>query len=208
MTEKNILELIKNRRAIKEFDDTHTMPESDLEQLKTAIHFTPTAFNIQNYRFVIVQDKEFRHSKDFVEACWGQESKVADSSALFILCADKEAWADNPERYWTTVDENTKETLVGMIQNYYEGQDRVKLDEAHRSCGMAGMTIMLAAQAMGYDTCPMDGFDYDKVGQLINLPKDHVISFMVAVGKRKKDPFPKPTFIDRDEVFIKEKFSV
>ncbi len=41
--------------------------------------------------------------------------------------------------------------------------DQVQRDECMRSCGLAGMTIMLAAKAMGYDTSPMDGFDFDAV---------------------------------------------
>ena len=199
-----LLDVIKDRRATIAFDDNHVIPDSDIEQIKTAMHFTPTAFNVQNYRFVIIQDKEFRHSEDFINACWGQE-KAAACSALIVLCADKQAWT-NPKRFWESADDETQEKMAGMVKQYYDGHERVQLDEAHRSCGMAGMTLMLAAQAMGYDTCPMDGFDYDAVGKLINLPDDHVISFMVAVGKKAKDPFPRPTLIDRDEIFIKEKF--
>ena len=57
-----------------------------------------------------------------------------------------------------------------------------------RSCGMAAQTIMLAAKSMGYDTCPMKGFDYEKVGKLLNLPDDHVIVMMILVGKAAKPP--------------------
>ena len=46
---------------------------------------------------------------------------------------------------------------------------------------------MLAAKAMGYDSCPMIGFDIDKVAELINLPEDHVMGPMVAIGKGTKD---------------------
>jgi nitroreductase len=52
-----------------------------------------------------------------------------------------------------------------------------------RSCGIAGQTIILAAKAMGYDTCPMIGFDPQKVAELIKLPDDHVIYLL---GKKPK----------------------
>ena len=52
-----------------------------------------------------------------------------------------------------------------------------------RSCGIAAQTLMLSAKAMGYDSCPMDGFDFSAVAKLINLPDDHVISMFVAIGK-------------------------
>jgi len=205
MPNDNLFQLMEARRAVKDFDDNHVMPESDLKQILTAAHFTPTAFNIQNYRFVVIQDKDFRHSQEFVDACWNQESKVAASSALIILCADKDAWK-TPNRYWTTVNEDVQNTMAGMIDSYYNGKDRVQLDECHRSCGMAGMGIMLAAQALDYATCPMDGFDYDAVGKLINLPESHVISFMIAVGKKTAEPFPRPTMLSQDEIVVREKF--
>jgi nitroreductase len=44
---------------------------------------------------------------------------------------------------------------------------------------------------MGYDSCPMIGFDPVKVAEVINLPSDHVIGFMIAVGKAVKPAMPK-----------------
>lgn len=75
-----------------------------------------------------------------------------------------------------------------------------------RSCGMAAQTIMIAARSMGYDTCPMKGFDYDKVGGAINLPDDHVISMMVVVGKRTKDPSPRGGQLPLSEITFKNHF--
>ncbi|NCC21850.1 MAG: nitroreductase family protein [Alphaproteobacteria bacterium] len=197
--------LVEARRAIKEFDDSHALPEEDLAKILTAAHLSPTAFNIQNYRFVVVQDKKFRHSAEFLEACWNQD-KAATCSALVILCADKGGWR-YPERFWRNEGEELQNRMRGMINSYYDGKEQVQVDECHRSCGMAGMTIMLAAQALGYHTCPMDGFDYGKVGKLINLPNDHIVSFMVAIGRKTAEPFPRPTLLPRDEIVIREKFS-
>jgi nitroreductase len=42
---------------------------------------------------------------------------------------------------------------------------------------------MLAATSMGYDSCPISGFDFKAMGELINLPPDHVIVMSVAIGK-------------------------
>ena len=47
---------------------------------------------------------------------------------------------------------------------------------AMRSCGIAAQTLMLTAQSMGYDSCPMDGFDYEAVAELINLPDNTAFS--------------------------------
>ncbi|MBW1946168.1 MAG: nitroreductase family protein, partial [Deltaproteobacteria bacterium] len=85
--------------------------------------------------------------------------------------------------------------------------DQVQRDEAMRSCGIVAQTLMLAAKSMGYDSCPMDGFDYEKVGELIKLPDDHVIAMFVAIGKGTKEAWPRPGQLALDEVVIKDSFA-
>ena len=65
---------------------------------------------------------------------------------------------------------------------------------------------MLAARSMGYDTCPMEGFEFDKVGELIKLPADHIITMMVAVGKRAKAPLPRGGQLALSEVVFENHF--
>lgn len=77
--------------------------------------------------------------------------------------------------------------MVPAIKGYYEGNYRIQRDEAFRSMGIAAQTLILSAKAMGYDSCPMDGFDFDAVEKLINLPDDHVIGQFVVVGKGIKE---------------------
>ena len=96
--------------------------------------------------------------------------------------------------------------LVNWMGPFHEGRERLQLDEAQRSIGMAMQTIMLAAKAMGYDSCPMDGFDYDAVGRLLGLPDDHEIAFMIAIGKPTRDPWPRPGQLPMEEVLIENRF--
>ena len=76
-----------------------------------------------------------------------------------------------------------------------------------RSCGIAAQTIMLAAKEMGYDTCPMDGFDFDVVGKLLNLPADHTPAMFITVGKAIKLAMPRAGQLDMNEVVIYNKFA-
>lgn len=62
------------------------------------------------------------------------------------------------------------------------------------------MTIMLLASEPGYESCPMDGFDYEAVGRIIGLPQDHTIAFMIAIGKGIKAPWSKPGQLPLAEV--------
>lgn len=199
----NVQDAIVQRRSVKHYDAEHRMSDDEINQLLTSAIQSPTAFNIQNWRFVVVKDPELRQK--IREQSWNQE-QVTDASLLVVLCADLKAWDKDPARYWKKAPQDVQDILVPAIDSYYRGKDQVQRDEAMRSCGIAAQTLMLAAKDMGYDSCPMDGFDFDKVGKLINLPEDHVITMFVAIGKKTVDAWAKPGQLSLDDVVIENCF--
>lgn len=199
----NTLDAITQRRSIKHYDPNHVMSEEEERALFEKVILSPTSFNIQNWRFVAVRDQELR--KQIRAAAWDQ-AQVTEASLLVVLTADLKAWNKNPERYWKDAPEGPRSMLVPMITQFYEGRDQMQRDEAIRSTGIAGQTLMLAAKAMGYDTCPMVGFDPVKVAELINLPEDHIVSYMIAVGKEAKPAWARPGQLPLEDVVIRDKF--
>lgn len=177
-------EAIKTRRSVKSFDKNYKMTKDEINQLLELAILSPTSYNIQNWRFVVVTDQTI---KTKLSELSHSQPQVSDASLVIILCADLNSWNKEPERYWANIPDEPRNTLVSSLKNSYNGKPEQQRDEAMRSCGMAAQTIMLAAKSMGYDTCPMKGFDYDSVGKMINLPDDHIISMMVVVGKKLKD---------------------
>lgn len=169
----NTLEAIQARRAVKYYDVNHQMTEVEINQLLSLAILSPTAFNIQHWRFVNVTEPELRRK---IRAVAWDQAQVTDASLFLVICADLKAWEKQPERYWKNAEQAVQDFIVPAIDQYYRGKDQVQRDEAMRSCGIAAQTLMLAAKDMGYDSCPMDGFDFKQVGQLINLPEDHVIA--------------------------------
>ena len=195
---------IKTRRSIKQFDPDHRMTDEGINELLSLAILSPTAFNIQNWRYVVVSDQELR--KQIRSVAWDQ-AQVTDASLFIILCADLKAWEKEPARYWRHASAEVHEFMIPAIDGYYRGKDQVQRDEAMRSCGITAQTLMLAATSMGYESCPMDGFDYDKVGELIKLPEDHVIAMFVAIGKGTKDAWPRPGQLALNEVIIENRFT-
>jgi nitroreductase len=199
----NVCKAITERRSVKVFDPQHQMTEEEVSKLMSLAMLSPTAFNIQNWRFVVVSDPVLRHQ---VRAVSWNQAQVQEASLLIVLTADLNAWDKQPERYWQNAPKEASDILVPMIGHYYSGNEQVQRDEAMRSCGMAAMTIMLAAKEMGYDTCAMDGFDFDAVAKLLNLPADHIPTMFVVVGKALKEAQPRGGQLDMSEVVIRNKF--
>lgn len=199
----NTLEAIEKRRAVKHYDPSHRLSDEEVSQLFSLAMLSPTAFNIQNWKFVLVKDPELR--KEIRKVAWDQ-AQVTDASLLIILCADLQAWQKDVSRKWRNAPQQVQDFILTAIDQYYRGKEQVQRDEAMRSCGIAAQTLMLAAQAMGYDSCPMDGFDFDAVAKLINLPADHVIAMFVVVGKGTKEAWPRAGQLPKEEVMITDRF--
>lgn len=198
-----ISEAIETRRSIKHYDASHVMPENDLNELIRLTKLAPSSFNMQNYRILVIRDGELR--KDIRTAAWDQ-AQVTDASVLFIMCADLRAHQEDPSVYWSHAPREVQDILGPMIKPFYEGRDQLIRDEAIRSSALAGMTLMLAARELGYDSCPMIGFDAAKVAELVNLPPDHIISFMIPVGKASKPAWDRGERLPDSRVVIHDKF--
>ena len=194
---------LRTRRAVKKFDAAYEISDEAVRGLLAEAIQAPTAFNIQNWRIIRVRDSDLRAR---IRAVAWDQPQVTDASELLILCADNTAWAKEPERYWQDAPQAVQDMIVPNIRRYYQGRPMVAQDEGQRSCGMLGMAIMALAAERGLDTCPMDGFDYSAVAELIDLPADHAISFMIALGKRAEEPFAKPGQLPLDSVVYTDGF--
>ena len=192
-----LIDAIQSRRSHKVFDESHKLTPSEIDKLMKMAILSPTAFNIQHWRFVIITDQKLR--QQIRKVSWDQ-SQVTDASLLIVLTGDLMAWNKNPKRYWKNAPEKVQDYLIPAIFDYYHGKPQVQRDEVMRSCGMAAMNLMLAAKDLGYDSCPMDGFDFEQVSKLLELPEDHIPAMFVAIGKSMQEPWPRPGQLTLEEI--------
>lgn len=197
------IEAIRQRRAIKHFDPNHRFTADEIKLLLDVATQSPSSFNIQHWRLVNVTDPALR--LQLREAAFDQ-AQVTDASLLFVICTDIKAWEKDPQRYWVNAPKEAQDILVPWINPFYSGKDQLQRDEAMRSVGLILQTLMIGAKAMGYDSCPMIGFDIEKVGQLVNLPKDYAVGAMLVIGKGIKPAWPKPGFIPMSEMVVENRF--
>ncbi|MBE9202707.1 nitroreductase family protein [Synechocystis salina LEGE 06099] len=195
---------IYQRRSIKHFDPDHRLtPEEERKLLEAAIQ-APTSYNIQHWRFLIIRDPQLRQT---IRDKYGNQAQMTDASLLILVVADVNAWDKDPARYWRNAPPEVADYLVAAIGSFYGGKPQLQRDEAQRSIGMAMQNLMLAAKAMGYDSCPMIGFDLEKVAEFVKLPADYAIGPMVAIGKRTEDARAKGGQLPLEEVVKENSFA-
>ena len=126
------LEAIRNRRAVKHFDPEHTLTADEERQLFDLAIQSPTSFNMQNWRFVVVKDTDLRAK---IREAAVDQAQVTDASLLIVMTADLKAWAKDPAQYWRNAPKDVADLLSGWMGPFYEGKDQLQRDEAMRSIG-------------------------------------------------------------------------
>ena len=194
---------IQVRRVVKHFDPDHKMTKKMRDKLLSTALLFPASFNIQKWHFVVVDDPEQRLR--IREASWDQK-QVTDASMLIILCTDLEAWRKESLHCWHRVQESYDEFLAPSRRSIYSRLDPMQRDEVMRSCGIVAQTLMITARSMGYDSCPMEGFDAEDVGDLINIPEDHAVCMFVVIGKSIGEALPLGDNLPMEEVVVTDTF--
>lgn len=194
---------LKQRRSVKHFDPAHKMTDDEFQHLMEHAIMSPSAFNLQHWRIVRITDTDQRQQ---IRAAAYDQPQMTDASEVLVLCMDLKTWAKEPAQYWNNTGEDVANFMVQSITGYYQENHQAQRDEGMRSCSILSMALMLMAQEMGYDSCPMDGFDFEKVGDIINIPHDHEICLILTIGKALTDPHPKGGQLNIADVVLNNRF--
>ncbi|OHV22787.1 nitroreductase family protein [Rhizobium sp. RMa-01] len=199
----NVTAAIEARRSFRHFDPDYKISEEEIERLISLAMLSPTPGNTQPWRFVVVRDAVLRQQ---IRMASFDQAQVTDASLLVIMTADLSAWKTNPTRYSRTAGPELSQQLADSMMQFYIGREWLQRDDAMKSTGLAAMTLMLAAQELGYQSCPMGGIDIDAVGKLIDLPDDHVVSMLVTIGKAVAHAWPRGGQLSIGEVLVRDRF--
>lgn len=138
----NAIEVIQQRRATKQFDASHVMTfDEKKELLNIALQNAPSAFNLQHWRPLLIEDRAQREK--IREAAWGQ-AQVTDASMLVVLCGDLSSWETQVKNIWADAAEPVQQYMIPAVDSYYRGKPQTQRDEIMRSAGIFAQTLMLS----------------------------------------------------------------
>jgi nitroreductase len=184
---KTLSQAIQERRATTSFDGT-LIPGEDLRQILDAGLHAPSGFNLQPWRFIVVQSPE---QKKKLRAASYNQGKVEEASAVIVACGDADGWRRDldlmlehgrkggmPESYAA----QAQNSVSNYLSSFSSGQMQAWLN---KQVMLAFTHMMLMAEVMGYDTAPMEGFEQDKVHEALRLPLSYWVVALLAVGHLK-----------------------
>jgi nitroreductase len=197
------IDAIKKRRSIRYYDSNYVIPDNEINELINLTMLTATSYNIQHWKFVVVDNPRLR--KEIRKVSFDQ-AQITDASKLILVCTDIKAWEKDMPRKWENAPSEISDFMVSRSKMFYQDKEQLQRDEAIRSASFATQTLVLASVSKGYDTGVMIGFESEKVAKLINLPKDYIISNFVVIGKGIEAPFIRGGQLPLEEVRIKNSF--
>ncbi|OQS37181.1 nitroreductase family protein [Chromobacterium haemolyticum] len=184
--------LLDQRVSANHFDPSHVLADTEIEQLLNAATRAPSAYHLQNWKFVAVRSAEAK--RRLQAASYGQQ-KVADAAVTFICCGTLNAHRGLEASLRPAVDAGilppeVSDSWLRAAENALRDDARAQRDEAIRSASLATMVLLLAAEERGLASCAMGGFDAAAVAREFGLGGDELPVMLVTVGRAAGGNWP------------------
>ncbi len=201
---ETIIEAFNYRHACKEFNPDKKIADQDFTFILEAGRLSPSSFGFEPWKFLVVQNKDLREK--LKEHTWGGKKQIPTSSHFVVILARKSYFMKYDSQYMKEFMKNVKQlsedvinTKIGYIEGFQKNDfkllesERAIFDWACRQTYISLANMMTAASMIGIDSCPMEGFNAEKINVVLetNLGIDSErfgISCMVAFGYRKAEP--------------------
>ena len=183
----NFSELVQARRSVRDYDLSQPVTDAELKAIFDDVILSPSAFNLQQWTFVVVREAE---QKKRLRAAAMDQAQVENCGAAIVVCAKLDAHTDAPTIF-AQAPEAMRDRMIGMTAQMYGGNAQFARDEAIRGASLASMTLMYAAKARGFDTGAMIGFNPQAVADVVGLGGNYVPAMLIVMGRGKAPATPR-----------------
>jgi nitroreductase len=188
LMEKTLSQAIAQRRATPSFDGV-AIPNADLKKIIEAGLNAPSGYNMQPWRFVVVRSEE---QKRRLRSASFNQAKVEEASVVIAACGDANGWRSGD------LEEMLRLGCAGGMPENYAEQARTNIPNylanhpnltgwLYKHVMIAFTCMMLMAEVLGYDTAPMEGFEEEKVREVLKLPLSYSVVALLALGRLRGD---------------------
>lgn len=187
---KQLLDHLRWRYAVKRFDASRTVPEQVWESLEQSLILTPSSYGLQPWKFIVITDPAIKSQLPAIS--WSQK-QPQDCSHMVVFAARRSMDANYIDTFFNHLCQTRnlppetmtsyRNVVVAAIANMQS-----HLDWNARQVYIALGQLMVSAAVLGIDTCPMEGIVHDEYDQLLGLANSEYTTIVgCAVGYRHPD---------------------
>lgn len=177
----SVTEAAARRRSIRQYHPD-PIPRADVEAILSIAGLAPSMFNLQPWRFVVVEGGAAKAA--LVEAARRQRQVVSAPAILVLYTDTADALRTVDEVIHPGLDEERRKKTRASAEKFFA---RLTPDEWETWGAQQGYIalgyVLLAAEERGYQTSPMLGFDAALVKSALGLPTHVRIPALVAIGR-------------------------
>ena len=194
--------IVMQRYATKKFDG-RKIPEDKVDELIEYVRYAPSALNLQPWKIKVITDQKLK--EQLRPAAFDQE-QITTCSHLLVFCADPDY--DGLIKKLGTLLENNHvpgemQKMVIEMAGRFAG---TMSPEQQRAWSQAQTYLALGnalngAKALGFDSCPMGGFDPAEFTRILNIPAPLFPVMLCPLGYAADKPMPKIRYPKSDVIF-------
>jgi nitroreductase len=189
---EKFFEAMQNRHACKEFDSTKKISSEDLRDILEVGRLSPSSFGMEHWEFLVVQNSDLKAK--IREVCWNQV-QITSCSELVIVLAKKDDLKPNTpyvKELFSRRDypQDKIDGYLKLYESYMQDklESRNLFDWARAQCYIASANMMTFASFIGIDSCPIEGFERDKLEALLELNESEFqVALVLPFGFRLKE---------------------
>ena len=196
------MKIVMSRYATKKFDGKK-IPEKKIDELLEMVRFAPSALNLQPWKIKLVTDQK---TKDLLKPAAFNQEQVTTCSHLLVFCADPDY--DSLIRRLgallktSGVPVETQKMITDMAAGFaspMSPEQRLAWSQAQTYLALGN--ALNGAKALGFDSCPVGGFDPKEFSRILKIPSPLVPTMLCPVGYAADKPMQKVRFAKEEIVF-------
>ena len=192
-----VIDALNFRHACKKFDPSKKVNQKDLDLILEAACLSPSSFGMEAWKFIVLASEDIR--TQLRPACWDQP-QVTDASHVVVILSRPDII--DPANSYVLESFSRRELPEDMTRVYVEKYKWYMETEVFprmsayawcaKQCYISLANIMTAAASLGIDTCPMEGFEKDRVEEILNIDtSEFQVAVLVALGYRAGEQTPR-----------------
>jgi len=176
-------EIVQKRYATKKFSG-EMLPQEKVDELLEIIRMSASSFGLQPWKIKVISDKE---TKEKLSPVSFNQPQITTCSHLLVFCANTDI-SGNIDTYEHMMKESgVPEEKVNMAMGMMRGFEG-NLSPEGKKCWAEKQTFIAVgnaingAKSLGFDSCPMEGFQPEEYSKLLHLPENIVPTALVTIG--------------------------
>lgn len=201
-------QLVRRRRATPHFS-SEEVPAAVIESALQLAAEAPSGYNTQPWRFVVVRNADVRRR---LRAAAFDQEKITEAPVVIVACAEHDAWQERMDEILRTRARNSGRPDEDPSKPRQQALDFIATLPREVWLNrqvMIGFTyLMLAFEALGWDTAPMEGFKPAAVRDVVGLPPNAAVVALLAVGRAAGTEPPHPGRLAVADIASGDRFKV